>query len=66
MVTKADKIFSGNQPCQLVKNYPHFPSLGSDEILMKGTETVPETSIIFSHLTQLIAQEDFIDHNASF
>lgn len=26
---------------------------------MIGTETVPETSVIFKQLTQLLAQEDF-------
>jgi hypothetical protein len=31
--------------------------------LMKGTAMFPETSVIFNHLTRLIAREDFIIFN---
>jgi hypothetical protein len=36
-------------------------NLMSHQTLMMGTDTVPETSVIFNQLTQLIAQEDFIN-----
>jgi hypothetical protein len=47
------KIFSGYQPCQLVKNnrrswdrlYPYYQEV------MSGAQMVPETSVTFSQLT---------------
>jgi hypothetical protein len=48
-VPEVNEIFLGHQPCQLVKN---------DQILIMGTETVPQTLIIFNQMTWLTAQED--------
>jgi hypothetical protein len=56
--------FSDYQPRQLVKNdrrfrtylYPHHQHL----ILRMGTEMVPETLVIFNHLTLLKVREIFI------
>jgi hypothetical protein len=36
-------------------------STGTSEVLMMGTEMVPEMSVIFNQLALLIAQEDFFN-----
>jgi hypothetical protein len=53
----------GYQPWQLVKNLrfrDQFCPHHQDQILIMGTELVPET-LIFNQLTRLIAQEDYIN-----
>jgi hypothetical protein len=66
MATNINKVFSGYQPCQLVKNHRRFrdhlcPHQGYDDTaLMTGSAMVPETSVIFKQLTRLIAREDVI------
>jgi hypothetical protein len=67
-----DKIFSDNQARQVaIKNRRFDSRLGPHmymehawlsrhiSSLMMRTETAPETSICYCHLTQLIAREDF-------
>jgi ABC-type branched-subunit amino acid transport system ATPase component len=43
---------------------PHLEGLNrmSHQTLKMGTAMVPETSVIFNHLTMLIAREDLIDY----
>jgi hypothetical protein len=45
---EVDKIFSGYQQYQLVKNYQHSRDHLYDQTLMMGTEMVPEKSVIFT------------------
>jgi hypothetical protein len=57
-VAKIDKIFSGSKSCQLAKNYPNISDNLSPlhqilMIMMKATEMLPETSVIFNQLTLL-------------
>jgi hypothetical protein len=51
------KNFSDYQPSKLVKNYRHFRNLlcPSYEILIFGTEMLPEISVIFNQLPWLTA-----------
>jgi hypothetical protein len=57
-------IFTGSQPCQLVKNYRRMRDyLGlhhQDLILTTGQEMVPERWLIVNQLTQLTARGNFI------
>jgi hypothetical protein len=52
--TNINKIFSGYQPCQLVKNHQRF------------REMVPETSVVFNQLARLMTREDFIIVSSTF
>jgi hypothetical protein len=62
---KVDKVFSGHQPCQLVKNHRRFRNhpCPHHQGLLFGTDMVPETSLIFTQLTRLLSREDFIIFN---
>jgi hypothetical protein len=46
-------------------NFCKLPNLCRHKTLMKGTETVPETSVNFNQLTRLIVREDFTTINCS-
>jgi hypothetical protein len=53
-----------NDRCFRVHLYPHHQGLMSPDVrhhtLKKGTWMIPETSVVFNKLTQLLAREDFI------
>jgi hypothetical protein len=63
-MAKFNKISSGYQPCQLVKNNRRFTDHLRpyyQDLNLMGTDMVPETSIIiFNRLTRLIVREDSI------
>jgi hypothetical protein len=47
-----NKIFSGYNPCQLMKNHHHRTD--------GGDRDVSETTVIFNQLIRLVAREDYI------
>jgi hypothetical protein len=66
VAAEVNKIISDCQPCQLVKTDWRFRKrLFPHRQLMVATVMFPETWVILNHLIRSIAQEYFINRNAS-